>query len=260
VSEYLAIDIRDMVATITINRPEKLNTFTIDMARETGRLARQINLDDGVRAVIIRATGDRAFSAGSDIKTLDAFGNNWHLRNRFDSDADYPINVWSIRKPVISSIRGYCIGGGLEIAMASDIRVASQSAKFGAGEIRLGWHGGSGETQFLRRLVGPGMAMRMLLTGDLIDAQEALRIGLVQQLTSEEELDGAALKIATRIAQNPPIAVQLTKHIVRMADGMSIDAGLSYENDLNAYCFTTQDSKEGIAAFLEKREPQFRGE
>lgn len=243
------------VATITIDRPEKLNTVTAEMGRRVSALASTINDDDSVRVAVLRGEGDRAFSAGSDVSVLDDYGTNWQLRNR----TDYARAVLAIRKPVIASIRGYAIGGGLELALACDVRYATPGARFGAGEIKLGWCGGAGETQLLPRAVGSGNALEMLLTGDLISAERAAEIGLVQRVVPDEELDLAVAELAERIAANAPIATQIIKHLVRIAGSTSIDVGLAYENDLFAYCFTTADSAEGIAAFREKRQPSFEG-
>ena len=244
------------IATITLNRPQKLNTVTPEMGRELFPLATRINEDDSIRVVILTGMGERAFSAGSDVKVLDEYGSNWQLRNR----ADYNRALWAVRKPMIAAVRGYAIGGGLELAMTCDIRIATPSARFGAGEIKLGWNGGAGNTQLLPRLVGYGKALQMLLTGDVISAAEAHRTGLVQEIVPEEQLEQAVHDLAERIAGNAPIAAQIVKHLVRMSESTSLDVGLAYENDLFAYCFTTKDSQEGIAAFREKRPPQFRGE
>ncbi len=244
------------IATIKLNRPHKLNTITPDMGRALFPIATEINQDEAIRAVILIGTGARAFSAGSDVTVLEEYGTNWQLRNR----ADYNRAIWSIRKPTIAAIRGYAIGGGLELALACDIRLASSTAQFGAGEIKLGWNGGAGNTQLLPRLVGYGKALQMLLTGNLIDADEALRTGLIQELIPDDQLEQAAHTMAETIAKNAPIAAQVIKHLVRISESTSLEVGLAYENDLFAYCFTTQDSQEGIAAFREKRPPQFKGE
>lgn len=244
------------IATITLNRPNKLNTVTAAMGKSLFQIAAEINDNDAIRAVILTGTGERAFSAGSDIGLLSDYGTNWQLRNR----TDYCRALWSIRKPLIAVIRGYCIGGGLEMALMSDVRFAAPGAKFGAGEVKLGWNGGAGNTQLLPRIVGYGNALKMLLTGDLIDATEAHRIGLIQDIVPDDQLDAFARIFAERVAQNAPIAVQLIKHLVRIAESTSLEVGLAYENDLFAYCFTTRDSQEGIAAFKEKRPPQFKGE
>jgi enoyl-CoA hydratase len=255
-SEGLLYEQDGAVATITIDRPDKLNTVTPEMGRGFFELAARVNDDDSVRAVVLTGSGDRAFCAGSDVKALDDYGTNWQLRNR----RDYNHALQSIRKPVVAAIRGYAIGGGLELALGCDVRVAGRSARLGAGEIRLGWHGGAGNTQLLPRLVGYGKALQLLLTGDLVDAEEAHRIGLVQEVVEDADVDGVAHELARRIARNAPIAVQLTKHLVRMAESTPLAVGLAYENDLFSYCFTTRDSAEGIAAFRDKREPNFTGE
>jgi len=251
----LRADVDGHVLTITLDRPAKLNTMTPDMGRALTSLVPVINDDDGIRVIILRGEGARAFSAGSDIAVLDQYGTNWQLRNR----TDYARAIWAIRKPVIAAIRGYCIGGGLELALMSDIRIADRTAQFAAGEIKLGWHGGAGNTQLLPRTVPTGAALLMLLTGDKVDAEEAHRIGLVDVLTEIDDLDDTVTTIALKIASNAPIAAQLAKHLVRTAQSTSLDVGLAYENDLFAYCFTTADAQEGQSAFLEKRPPDFTG-
>lgn len=252
----LLASVHGHILTITLARPAKLNTMTPDMGKALTSLIPIINDDDEIRVVVLKGEGERAFSAGSDVAALDQYGTNWQLRNR----VDYARAIWAIRKPVIAAIRGYCIGGGLELALMSDIRVADRTAQFAAGEIKLGWHGGAGNTQLLPRAVPTGSAMLMLLTGDRVDAEEAHRIGLVDVLTDAADLDDTVNTIARKIAGNAPIAAQLAKHLVRTAQSSSLEVGLAYENDLFAYCFTTADAQEGQSAFLEKRAPKFMGE
>jgi enoyl-CoA hydratase len=252
----LVFSTEGFVATLRLDRPAKLNTMTPAMGRELAGLVGHINDDDSIRVVVITGTGDRAFSAGSDVAVLDQYGTNWQLRNR----VDYARMIWAIRKPVIAKIRGFCIGGGLEMALMSDIRVSDTTGRFGAGEIKLGWHGGAGNTQLLPRLVGAGKASELLFTGDIIDADEAHRVGLVDRLVVPGELDENVAALADRIATNAPIAIQLAKHLVRVALSSSLEIGLAYENDTFTYCFTTADSVEGQKAFAEKRPPHFKGE
>lgn len=254
------LEVDGAVATITIDRPAKLNAMTLSMDRAMNDIAFAINGDDAVRSVVLIGAGERAFSAGSDITNLEGYGNNWQQRNRTARRLDYALAVLGIRKPVVAAVRGYVVGGGLEMACAADIRVGSETAQFGAGEIRWGWHGGSGATQLLTRVVGPGKALELLLTGDRIDAQEAYRIGLIQRLVPDAELESTARSLAERIASRSPIATQSVKNLVRVAQGASLDIGLAYENDMFGYCMTTRDAAEGMAAFAEKREPVFRGE
>jgi enoyl-CoA hydratase/carnithine racemase len=219
------------VALVTIDRPTKLNTMTVAMDSRMNEIVFEINQDNDVRAVVLTGAGERAFSAGSDVNDLGEYGSNWEYRNRFDARKDYARAVWLCRKPVVAAIGGYCIGGGLEMACASDIRVATTASSFGAGEIRWGWHGGSGATQLLTHAIGPGNASRLLLTGDRIDAHEAYRIGLVQQLVEVSELMPTALELAKRVAGLSPIAIQKTKHMVRIAQNVPLDVALLVEND-----------------------------
>jgi enoyl-CoA hydratase len=247
------------VATILLNRPAKLNAMTVAMDATLNEVVFELNNNDGVRAVILTGAGDRAFCAGSDINDLDGYGTNWQYRNRFDARRDYAHAIWQLRKPVVAAIDGYCIGGGLEMACASDIRIATPAASFGAGEIRWGWHGGSGQTQYLPRLIGPGYAARLLLTGDRIDGAEALRVGLVQQLVEPGSLRATAGELAARIAALSPIAIERTKHMIRLAQNLPLDAALAVENDSFSYLMLTADAAEGRAAFAEGRTPQFKG-
>lgn len=247
------------VAHLVIDRPAKLNAMTVAMDHRMNDLVFELNNDKSVRCIVLSGAGDRAFSAGSDITDLDEYGDNWSYRNRFDARGDYARAIWLIRKPVIAAVNGYCIGGGLEMASASDIRIATPQASFGAGEIRWGWHGGSGQTQFLTRLIGPGYASRLLLTGDRIDGEEALRIGLVQQLVPADQLIDTALALAQSIASKSPIAIEKTKHMVRVAQNVPLETALIVENDSFSYLMKTEDAAEGRAAFGEKREPRFTG-
>lgn len=247
------------VAHLRFNRPTKLNAMTVAMDHRVNELVYEINNDPEVRAVLLSGAGDRAFCAGSDITDLDEYGDNWSYRNRFDARGDYARAIWLIRKPVVSAIHGYCIGGGLEMACASDIRIASPDASFGAGEINWGWHGGSGQTQFLTHLIGAGHASKLLLTGDRISGDEAYRIGLVQELVSRDELLATAKTRAEKIASLSPIATQRTKYMVRVANNVGIDAGLLVENDSFSYLMMTEDAQEGRSAFAEKRLPVFKG-
>ena len=255
---HLVID--GAIATLTIDRPAKRNTFTVAMAGQLGEHCATIDRDEAVRAVIVTAVGPDAFCAGSDVALLDDLGSTWQGRNRAVYGRDYIGPLLRLRKPVVAAIRGYCLGGGLEIAIACDIRVASETASFGTPEIRLGWHAGSGNTTILPRLIGYGNAARWILTGDRFDAAEAHRVGLVQEVVPDPELEATARAIAERLAANPPIAVQAAKHLIRMSQGTSVEQGLAWENDLYTYEMTTADSREGIAAFVGRRTPTYTGE
>jgi enoyl-CoA hydratase len=258
-AEHILYECSDGVATVTFNRPDKLNAMTVAMDRRFNALVYELNNDDDVRCIVLTGRGGRAFSAGSDLTDLHEYGTNWQYRNRMLRNEDYAIGVWNLRKPVVAAIEGYAIGGGLEMICAADIRIASPNSSFAAGEIKWGWHGGSGATQHLTRLVGAGHAMRLLLTGDRIDAEEAYRIGLVQELHPLGQVLARAQELATTIASRAPIAIQATKNLVRIAQSASIEVGMAYENDSFAYLMLTEDAAEGQRAFAEKREPRFRG-
>ena len=247
------------IASLVIDRPAKLNTFTATMSAElTGHCA-ELDRDDDVRAVVITAVGDRAFCAGSDVTLLGDLGSNWQARNRAAWSRDYIGPLLRLRLPLVAAIRGYCLGGGLEVALAADIRIAGESAELGAPEVRLGWHAGSGNTTILPRLIGYGNAARWILTGDRFGAVEAMRVGLVQEVLPDDEVESRARELATQMAQLSPIAVQSAKHLIRLSQGTSVEQGLAWENDLYSYCMTTEDSREGIRAFREKRQPRYRG-
>jgi enoyl-CoA hydratase/carnithine racemase len=245
------------VATLTLNRPEKLNAVTVDMGHRVHTLIKSVNDDQKIRVLVVTGNGERAFCVGTDLAGFDQYGTNWQTRNR---ESDYALDFFHCRKPVIAAIRGYCVGGGLEVALMSDIRLATNNAEFGCAEIKHGWLGGSGSSQFLPRLIGYGKALEMLMTGDRIDAQEAYRVGLVQRLVADDELLSEARNLAETIASNPPIAVQLVKHSVRMGMSTALAVGMAYENDLFSYCMTTADATEGRRAFVEKRTAEFHGE
>lgn len=255
----LEFRIEGHVAHVTINRPDKLNAMTVKMDARLNELSYEINGNREIRTVVLSGEGDRAFSAGSDIGDLGGYGDNWEYRNRFDRRLDYARAIWLIRKPVIAAIHGYCIGGGLEMACASDYRIATPQSSFGAGEIRWGWHGGSGQTQYLSHQLGPGHAARILMTGDRIFGEEALRIGLVEQLVEPDELLAAATELASTIAERSPIAIERTKYMLRVAKNVPLDVALHIENDSFAYLMTTEDAAEGQSAFAEKRTPTFKG-
>ncbi|NBE99894.1 enoyl-CoA hydratase/isomerase family protein [Nonomuraea sp. KC401] len=252
---HVHLDVDGPVAVITLNRPDKLNAITPGMAAALRAGLDRVDADPGVRVAVLTGAGERSFCVGSDIGELDAYATPWEFRNR----GDYGDAVRALRKPVIAAVNGYAYGGGLELAMACDIRLAADTATFAAPEIKLGWIGGSGQSALLAHAVGPSNAATMLLTGDPIDASRALRWGLVTDLHPREELLPAALELAGRIAARPPIAAQTAKANVRAAYSMPLEQAIRYERDLQTVCFATADAAEGRAAFAERREPVFEG-
>lgn len=249
----ITLEIANYVATITYNRPEKLNAMTPEMAGLMWDAVRQINASDDVRAVILTGTG-KAFCAGSDISDLDRYATPWDFRNR----PEYCDALRALLKPSIAAINGYAMGGGLEMALSCDIRIASQTAKLAAPEIKLGWIGGGGMTALLAQSVGPSNAAMMVLTGDAIEAEKALQWGLVSELTPPDRLLERALEIAKTIASRAPIAAETARLNLQAAYNMPMEKAVAYERDLQAICFATEDAAEGRAAFAEKRAPDFK--
>lgn len=243
------------VATVTLARPEKLNAMTPEMIEVLVGYARDINKDPEIWAVVLRAEGERAFCAGSDIRELDTYESAWDFRFR----PDYTDAVRGIDKPVVCAINGYCFGGGLEMAMAADIRICSPNASFAAPEIKLGWIGGGGMSYLLAHSAGASNAAMMLMTGDPIDAEKALAWGLVSEILPAADLHGRAQQIASAIASRAPIAAQTAKINLRNAYSMAREDAVRYERDLQTICFATEDAEEGRAAFKAKRAPVFRG-
>ncbi|MEV8467442.1 enoyl-CoA hydratase/isomerase family protein [Fluviibacterium sp. DFM31] len=251
--------VEDGIAYLTINRPEKMNAITAAMGSRIAQLCREIDIDDNVKVLIIDGAGQRAFAAGSDVNMLDDLGTPWDGRNRAQYDRDYVEPLQRLRKPAIAAIDGYCLGGGLEVAMMCDIRIATPRSTFGAPEVQRGWHAGAGNTSVLPRLIGFGNAALWILTGDRFPAEEACRVGFVQRVVDVDDLMPTARAIADRIARNPPIAVQSAKNVIKRSQGSSLEQGLSMENDGYTLCMMTEDAREGMAAFGEKREPVFQG-
>ncbi|MGH3168087.1 MAG: enoyl-CoA hydratase/isomerase family protein [Trebonia sp.] len=248
----LAID--GHVAIVTLDRPAKLNALTGGMTAQLAAHVAAVNADDTVRAVVLTGTG-RAFCAGSDIAGLDEYATPWEFGLR----EDYGDLLRGLRKPVIAAVNGHALGGGLELALACDIRVAAENATFAAPEIKLGWIGGSGQSALLAHSVGPSNAAMMLLTGDPVDAATALRWGLVSEVVPARELVPRATELAGVIASRAPVAAQTAKLNLRAAYEMPLTRAIDYERHLQTICFATSDAAEGRAAFTERRAPDFRG-
>ncbi|MDP6602851.1 MAG: enoyl-CoA hydratase-related protein [Rhodospirillales bacterium] len=243
------------VAVVRLNRPEARNAINLEMRAELTAHFHALVVDADVRAIVI--TGDeKAFVGGADIAEMSTMDAADHLSIDM-------MNVWNaIRacpKPIIAAVQGYALGGGCELAMASDIIVAGVGARFGQPEVRVGIMPGAGGTQRLTRAVGKFQAMRMVLTGELVGAAEALGMGLVSEVVADAEVVGRAIEIARRIAELPPLAIVQAKESVLAADNMPLDAGLRYERKGYQLLFSTDDQKEGMKAFLEKRTPRFKG-
>jgi enoyl-CoA hydratase len=255
--ETLLVERRERVAVITINRPQKLNALNIQTRAEGAAALEELREDESVRVVVITGAGEKAFVAGADIsefegRTAVSQRDVMTARSLFTAVDTFP-------KPVIAMINGFCLGGGCELALSCDIRVASETARFGQPEINLGIIPGGGGTQRLTRLVGEGKAMELILTGDMIDAQYAYNLGLVNLVVPAADLEAKTLELAGRIAEKSPVALRMAKEAVKTAARANLDEGLRREIDLFALTFSSQDKDEGVRAFLEKRKPDFKG-
>lgn len=245
------------VAILTINRPDKLNALNQAVRDEMLMALEAIESDDSVGAVVITGAGEKSFIAGADIGEFEGrspFDQRDAMRSPrvFDVMATFP-------KPVIAMINGFCLGGGCELAMSCDLRVASDVARFGQPEINLGLIPGGGGTQRLPRLVGLGNAMRLILTGDMIQAAEAKEIGLVEMVVPAEDLREKTVELAAKIASKSPLTLKVAKEAIRASQRLAIEEGIAYERDLFCLCFSSEDKKEGVEAFLGKRQAEWKG-
>ncbi len=256
--KYLLLEKEDGIGILYINRPEAMNALNTDVLRELGQAAADVAADDEIKALIITGAGDKAFVAGADIKEMSAltategreFGitGGWAFRQ-----------IEKLEKAVIAAINGFALGGGCELAMACDIRLASDKAKFGQPEVGLGITPGFGGTQRLPRLVGEGRAMELILSANVINAEEAMRIGLVNHVYPVESLMDEAKKLAKKIISNAPLAVKFSKAAINKGIQTDIDTAMSIEADLFGICFATEDQKAGMGAFLAKEKAVFKG-
>jgi enoyl-CoA hydratase len=249
---------KNAIAYVTVNRPKVLNALNMATMEELRAAFHDIKNDASVRVVIVTGAGEKAFIAGADIAELNQ--NNAITAKEYTHRGQSVLNlIENLGKPVIACINGFALGGGCEVAMACTFRLASENAKLGQPEVKLGIIPGYGGTQRLPRLVGKGVAMQLLLTGEMISAQEALRIGLVNEVTPPAELIPRAEAIAQKIVANGPLAVQYTMEAVNKGVEGTQAEGLYIEAVLFGMACATEDEKEGTKAFLEKRQAQFKG-
>jgi enoyl-CoA hydratase len=246
------------LATITINRPKALNALNSKVLAALDGILDDLNEDDEVRVVILTGAGEKAFVAGADIAEMSQMSP---LEGAGFSRFGQLVfkKVQDLKKPVIAAVNGFALGGGSELALASDFIYASDNAKFGVPEVTLGIFPGFGGTQRLPRLLGKGQAKEMILTGKMISAQEAYEIGMVNKVMPQAELMEAVKKVAFQIAKNGPIAVSIAKNLVDVGYDIPLDDGCLMESRSFGMCCATEDKKEGMKAFLEKRKPEFTG-
>ena len=259
--EYMDILItkEGAVATIAINRPQVLNAIRDNTMFEIQNTLNDIEKDDAIRVVVLTGTGDKAFVAGGDISIMAKGAGVVDVIHSLPAGQQITWNIEHFTKPVIARINGIALGGGTELALCCDIRVAADTAIMGVPEINLGIIPGYGGTQRLPRIVGVGMAKKLVLTGEHINAQEAYRIGLVDMIVPKAELDEAVAKLCKRIASKSPIALAMGKEAINMGMQADLRTGLSIEARCFCMCFGSEDRVEGMNAFLEKRKPEFKG-
>lgn len=253
--KFVCVERKGAIAIVTLNRPEKLNALSPELLAELAASLEDLNEDENVRVCVLTG-GDKFFAAGADIKSMaKASAIDIYVRN---TRALWQ-RIWSLDKPVIAAVIGVAFGGGCELAMSCDLIVAGESARFGQPEIKLGIMPGAGGTQRWTQAVGPYRAMEMVLTGEPITAQEALTLGLVNRVVKDDQVLDEALKLAKLIAERPAVAVRLGRQAVRLGVERTLLEGLELERRNYRLLYDTPDQKEGMAAFLEKRLPKFKG-
>lgn len=256
--ENILFESKDNIATIIVNRPEALNALNWQTMQEIQAACSSVKDDKEIFGIIITGAGEKSFVAGADIKELatkDPVG-----AKEFSLASQEILHfIEHLPKPVIAAVNGFCLGGGCELAMACHMRVASENAKFGQPEVNLGLIPGNGGTQRLPRLVGKGRALELVLTGNMIDAQEAYRIGLVNKVAPPKELLLTAEEILKTVMRKGPVAVKLALEAVGHGLELTLDEGVQLEANLFGLCFSTEDMKEGTQAFIEKRKAKFKG-
>lgn len=255
--ETIIVEIQEGIATVTLNRPEVLNALNDQVFNELAAAALKLAIDPSVRVVIITG-GEKVFAAGADIAQMatatavDVTISDKHSHRAFQLIETMP-------KPVIAAIAGYALGGGCELTLVADIRIAAENAQFGLPEIKLGILPGAGGTQRLPRLIGQGRAKELIFSGDFIKADDALRIGLVNKVVPTDQLIEEAKRMARKFVAQGAVALRLAKSSVNEGLRMDLEAGLEYEHKCFSLLFSTEDQKEGMRAFLEKRPAKFQG-
>ncbi len=252
---YILVERADAVATVTINRPDKLNALNWALINELAGKLEALDRDDAIHCIVLTGAGDRAFAAGADIAEMSGASAAQMALGPFEGWD----HIRRVRKPIIAAVEGYALGGGNELAMHADIIIASEKARFGQPEILLGIMAGAGGTQRLSRTLGKFRAMEILLTGDQFTAQQMEDWGVVNHVVPAGQALAEAQKLAAKIATRAPIAALLTKEAVLAAFETPLEAGLLHEKRLFAMLFSTDDQKEGMAAFIEKRQAHFTG-
>lgn len=246
------------VATLVLNRPRVHNTINAQLRAELPSLVAAANADPDVRVLVLRGAGERAFCAGADVTEFQPVTSLIEAREQREREA-WNVALAESAKPTIAAIRGYCLGGGLELALACDLRIAAAGSTFGFPEVTIGVIPGTGGTQRLPRLIGVAAALRLVLAAERVDAAEALRLGLVSEIVAADGFDARVTELSGALASHAPLAMQYAKRAIRHGSELPLDAGLQIERDLATLLTNSEDRLEGASAFRERRKPRFVG-
>ena len=256
--KYIIYEKNEGVATITLNRPEALNAFSKEVVEEILHALEDVKTDEAVRVVVLTGAGEKAFSAGADIKTMVGM-TALKARELSFMGEKLCVGLENLEKPVIAAINGYALGGGLEVAMSCDLRIASENAKMGQTEINIGLIPGWGGTQRLTRLVGMTKAKEMVFTGRIIDAKTAEQIGIVNMVVPTDKFRETVSQFAKDLASKAPVALKVAKALINKGSDIGLESALALEREGFGVVGSSEDLKEGVSAFTEKRKPVFKG-
>jgi enoyl-CoA hydratase len=256
--KFIAYDKSEGIATITLNRPEALNAFSKEVIEEIMHALEDVKNDENVRVVVLTGAGEKAFSAGADIKAMIGM-TALKARELSLMGERLCLSLENLEKPVIAALNGYALGGGLEVAMSCDLRIASENARVGQTEINIGLIPGWGGTQRLTRLIGRTKAKELVFTGRMIDAKTAEQLGIVNMVVPADKFRETVRQFALELASKAPVAIRVAKALINKGADISLDSALALEREGFAVVASTEDLKEGVSAFTEKRKPAFKG-
>lgn len=255
--KHLIFTQADSIGVVQLNRPDSFNAFNMEMFHELNELLDEIVKDDDIRVIVIKGT-DKFFGAGADLREVINY-DSLEVRQYIEKAHNMGYKFLKMKKPTIASISGFCLGGGCELAISCDFRIADETAIFGLPEINLGIFPAGGGTQRLARVVGYAKARELILTGDIIDSNEALKIGLITKLVPAAEIEEATMKLARKLSRKPPLAVEMIKELLDVSQHIDPTTGTYMEREKFSVLFSSEDKDEGMNAFLEGRRPVFKG-